>query len=379
MNSTLAPLLAVLLPLGLHAQTAPTLQTHDFNTGQPHSFTSVGNTATIVAGGADIWQAADSFVFNYFAVTNDFDFRLRVLSVEDADGGGFARTGLMVRDALTAGSRHMMVPVNANNTSQTIYRTRAGDNALDNGTLIPAFGSNSWVRLTRHGNVFADFMSANGTNWTPIYQFDGAKEGDGAFTNAVMYLGIATSSHDAGKTTTAVVGDLGVTPLAARLGPPVVPAEPAPDAPQGFVEVTTGIPVFYRWQANGVNLADVTNATLAASGTANYSAQLREIEPGAPLVFSVVAGGEQPIRYSAKDLPAGLSLDSKRGLVTGSLKTSGEFTFSVLAKNSVGKAETKIKLVTGTRVAMTPPMGWNSYDPGAPASPRPKRWPMPPR
>jgi len=24
-----------------------------------------------------------------------------------------------------------------------------------------------------------------------FYQFDGAKEGDGAFTNAVMYLGIA--------------------------------------------------------------------------------------------------------------------------------------------------------------------------------------------
>ena len=243
MKSTLAPLLAVLLPLGLHAQTAPpshlggiTLQTHDFNTGQPHSFTSDGNTATIVAGGADIWQAADSFVFNYLAVTNDFDFRLRVLSVEDADGGGFARTGLMVRDALTAGSRHMMVPVNANNTSQTIYRTRAGDNALDNGTVIPAFGSNSWVRLVRHGNVFTDFMSANGTNWTPIYQFDGAKEGDGAFTNAVMYLGIATSSHDAGKTTTAVVSDLGVTPFAARLGTTATTAEPAPAAPQGFVE-----------------------------------------------------------------------------------------------------------------------------------------------
>ena len=362
MKSTSAPLLAVLLPLGWHAQTAPTLQTHDFNTGQPHSFTSDGSRATIVAGGADIWQAADSFVFNYLAVTNDFDFRLRVLSVEDADGGGFARSGLMVRDALTAGSRHMMVPVNANNTAQTIYRTRAGDNALDNGTVIPAFGSNSWVRLVRHGNVFANFMSANGTNWTPIYQFDGAREGDGAFTNAVMYLGIATSSHDAGKTTTAVVSDLGVTPSAARLGPPAATAEPAPDVPQSFVEVTTGVPVFYRWQANDVNITDVTNATSAASGAAHYSAQLCEIERGAPLVFSVVAGGEQPIRYSAKDLPAGLSLDPKRGLITGALKTSGEFTFSVLAKNSAGKAETKIKLVTGTRVAMTPPMGWNSYD-----------------
>jgi hypothetical protein len=57
MKSTLAPLLAVLLPLGLHAQSAPpscldgiTLQTHDFNTGQPHSFISDGSTATIADG-----------------------------------------------------------------------------------------------------------------------------------------------------------------------------------------------------------------------------------------------------------------------------------------------------------------------------------------
>jgi hypothetical protein len=56
MKSTLAPLFAILLQLGLHAQPAPsrlggiTLQTHDFNTGQPHSFTSDGNTATIADG-----------------------------------------------------------------------------------------------------------------------------------------------------------------------------------------------------------------------------------------------------------------------------------------------------------------------------------------
>ena len=368
MKSTLAPLLVLLLPLGLQAQTTLpsslggiTLQTYDFNTGQPHSFESDGNTATIVAGGADIWQAADSFVFNYFAVTSDFDFRLRVLSVEDTDGGGFARTGLMVRDALTADSHHMMVPVNANNTAQTIYRTQVGGNASDNGALVPAFGNNSWVRLVRHGNVFANFVSANGTNWTPLYQFDGAREGDGAFTNAVMYLGIATSSHDANKTTTAVVSDLSVTPLATQPSPPAT-AEPAPAAPQSFVEVTTGVPVFYHWQANHVNLAEVANATLAASGKATYSAQLREVEPGAPLFFSVAAGGKLPIRYTAKDLPAGLLLDPQSGLITGSLKTAGEFDFTVLAKNSAGKAETKIKLVTGPGTALTPPMGWNSYD-----------------
>jgi hypothetical protein len=64
MKSTLGSLL-VALPLVLHAESAPpsrlgdiTLQTYDFNTGQPHSFTSDGDKATIVAGGADIWNGA---------------------------------------------------------------------------------------------------------------------------------------------------------------------------------------------------------------------------------------------------------------------------------------------------------------------------------
>ena len=369
MKSTLAPLLVVLFPLALHAQTALpsclgdiTLQTHDFNTGQPHSFTSDGNTATIVAGGTDIWNGADHFVFSYLMVTNDFDYRLRVVSVADVDGDGFARSGLMVRNSLNAGSHDLMVPVNAGNTSQTIYRTRAGGEAFDNSTLAAAYGSNSWVRLTRKGTLFADYASDNGTNWLLLYQFDGAKEGDGAFTNAVMYLGIATSSHDAGKTTTAVVSDLGITPFAARLGPPAATPDPARAAPQSFVEVTTGVPVFYRWQANGMNVVAVTNATSAASGAADYAVQWREIEPGAPLVFSVAAGGKQPIRYTTKDLPAGLTIDPRNGLIAGSLNTSGEFTFSVLAKNSAGQAETKFTLVTGNQAAMTPPMGWNSYD-----------------
>jgi alpha-L-fucosidase len=371
MKSTLAPLLAVLLPLGLHAQTAPpsrlddiALQTHDFNTGQPYSATVDGGRTVIVAGGTDIWNGADHFVFSYLMVTNDFDYRLRVVSVADVDGSGFARSGLMVRNSLDAGSHDLMAAVNAGNTSQTIYRTRAGGEASDNGALVPAYGANSWLRLTRKGTLFADYVSDNGTNWLLLHQFDGANEGDGAFTNAVMYLGIATSSHHASKTTTAVVSDFGVTPSAARRGPPpAANPEPAPPpAPQSFADVTTGVPVFYRWQANGVNVVTVTNATSAAAGAANYSVQWREIELGAPLVFSVAAGGEQPIRYAAKDLPRGLTLDPKTGLISGSLKVAGEYTFSVIAKNSAGHATTQFKLVTGNQVAMTPPMGWNSYD-----------------
>jgi alpha-L-fucosidase len=339
-----------------------TLRTHDFNTGLPDSFTSDGSSATIVAGGADIWNGADHFVFNYLAVTNDFDFRLRVRSVADPDGGGFARCGLMARNALEAGSRHLMAAVNAGNTSQTIYRTRAGHDTFDNDLLAPASGSNSWVRLTRKRNVFASYRSDNGTNWTRLHQFDGAREGDLAFTNHMMYLGIATSSHHASQTTTAVVSDFGVTPPAARLGPAAAVVGEVSNAAAGFVEVVTGTPVFYRWQANGINLVVVTNATCAVGATTGYSVEWREVDASKPLTLSVASGGRRPIRYTAKNLPAGLKLDAKTGLITGRLAQPGEFNFTVLAKNSSGQAETRIKLRTGNTVALTPPLGWNSYD-----------------
>ena len=57
-----------------------------------------------------------------------------------------------------------------------------------------------------------------------------------------------------------------------------------------------------------------------------------------------------------------MSLDSKTGIITGSLNRAGEYTVKVAAKNSAGKAKTEIKIVCGDTLALTPPMGWNSYD-----------------
>ena len=41
---------------------------------------------------------------------------------------------------------------------------------------------------------------------------------------------------------------------------------------------------------------------------------------------------------------------------------TGDFAFTATAKNSAGKASAKIKIVCGDNLALTPPMGWNSYD-----------------
>ncbi len=86
------------------------------------------------------------------------------------------------------------------------------------------------------------------------------------------------------------------------------------------------------------------------------------VRPNTPLIYSLAVSGARPLEFSAKKLPAGLTLDSKSGIITGALKEKGEFTFTASAKNAAGKAGTEIKIVCGDTLALTPPMGWNSYD-----------------
>ena len=86
------------------------------------------------------------------------------------------------------------------------------------------------------------------------------------------------------------------------------------------------------------------------------------VRPGSPFLFTIPATGERPMQFSAKNLPRGLELDSKTGRITGALKTKGEFTVTLRAKNSLGTAEKKFRIVCGDQMALTPPMGWNSWN-----------------
>jgi alpha-galactosidase len=86
------------------------------------------------------------------------------------------------------------------------------------------------------------------------------------------------------------------------------------------------------------------------------------VRPGSPFLFAIPATGGRPMTFSAKHLPRGLKLDSKTGRITGALKTKGEFIVTLAAKNSLGTADKKFRIVCGDQIALTPPMGWNSWN-----------------
>ena len=43
------------------------------------------------------------------------------------------------------------------------------------------------------------------------------------------------------------------------------------------------------------------------------------VRPGSPFLYTIPATGDRPMTFSAKNLPAGLKLDSQTGRITGSL------------------------------------------------------------
>ena len=106
----------------------------------------------------------------------------------------------------------------------------------------------------------------------------------------------------------------------------------------------------------------IITAARAAAAPRFNGAPCVGIRPGTPLVYSLAVSGERPMTFSAKKLPRGLKLDAQTGIVSGSLNEPGEYTFSAFAKNSTGEVSVEIRIVCGDKLALTPPMGWNSYD-----------------
>jgi len=85
------------------------------------------------------------------------------------------------------------------------------------------------------------------------------------------------------------------------------------------------------------------------------------VRPGNPVLYRIPATGERPMTFSVRNLPAGLKLDPKTGIISGALRERGEYRMTVEARNKRGKADREFKIVAGDTLALTPPMGWSTW------------------
>jgi len=93
-----------------------------------------------------------------------------------------------------------------------------------------------------------------------------------------------------------------------------------------------------------------------------HGAQIFGARPGAPFLFTIPATGDLPIRYEAAGLPEGLKLDPQTGQISGSAAQRGSFTVTLKVSNAVGRSQRELRIEIGERLALTPPMGWNSWN-----------------
>lgn len=68
------------------------------------------------------------------------------------------------------------------------------------------------------------------------------------------------------------------------------------------------------------------------------------------------------MQFAADDLPDGLTLEPSSGRITGVLREPGEHVVTLRATNSLGAAERPLRIVVGGNIALTPPLGWNSWN-----------------
>ena len=86
------------------------------------------------------------------------------------------------------------------------------------------------------------------------------------------------------------------------------------------------------------------------------------VRPGHPVLYTVAATGDRPMAFSAEGLPKGLTLDAAAGRISGTLSAPGEYRVTVTATNALGSASRVIRIVAGDEIALTPPLGWNSWN-----------------
>jgi len=92
------------------------------------------------------------------------------------------------------------------------------------------------------------------------------------------------------------------------------------------------------------------------------SAKAFGVRPGSPFLYKIAATGEKPLQYAVENLPKGLKLDAATGVISGVLADKGDYRVTMKVKNAKGSAEKQLTIKVGDLLALTPPMGWNSWN-----------------
>lgn len=85
--------------------------------------------------------------------------------------------------------------------------------------------------------------------------------------------------------------------------------------------------------------------------------------PNRPFLFRIPVTGTRPLSYHVESMPNGLHLHEADGIISGSIPQEGRFEVLISVKNNMGKTVRALTIIAGShKLALTPPMGWNSWN-----------------
>jgi alpha-galactosidase len=84
--------------------------------------------------------------------------------------------------------------------------------------------------------------------------------------------------------------------------------------------------------------------------------------PGKPVIYRVPVTGKSPIELNISGLPSGLSFNSVSRVISGKAPAKGDYPLEIVARNESGEDTFTLTIKTGAGLALTPPLGWNSWN-----------------
>ena len=187
------------------------LSTDIGNTGQEGSSCEEAGVITMQGAGSDIWGTNDQFHFLYQQLEGNGEISVHMTGLTNPDP--LTKTGLMMRNSLSASSQHVFMALSASNIRSLQYRANASGSTANKSQNFNAFSSDHWIKLVRSGNVISGYFSANGSNWTFMDEVQVSMQQN-------IYVGIGLNSHTASELATATFENLAVvqTPACTDFG-----------------------------------------------------------------------------------------------------------------------------------------------------------------
>jgi regulation of enolase protein 1 (concanavalin A-like superfamily) len=199
-----------------------------------------------------------------------------------------APAGIMARASLASSSINAIMRTDASYRFRFGYRTTTGGTTAASGANVGTAG-NTYLRLTRVGNVFTGWESSNGVNWTQT----------GSITlnvGSTMFVGLAAASKNTSATTTArfrEYTEVGSTPT-------------APNAPSGLTAGSMASDqVNLMWNDNSTN--EVAFRIERKVGSGSFATLTTVAANQTSFVDSTVSAGET---YTYRVIAVGAAMDS---------------------------------------------------------------------